>query len=127
MKDRCTVTVSRHTCTPRHGADMGSLLTCQQLKSASQRPHQNISKSASANVCMQGGYRACNRIGIESSTSSFLKISFETAAHFLTQATLAGTVDPLTSPAARIVMGRQVQLGTGSFSLIHDLGSCSEQ
>lgn len=25
-----------------------------------------------------GGYRACNRLGIESSTSPFLKISFET-------------------------------------------------
>ena len=36
----------------------------------------------------QGGYRACNRMGIESSVSPFLKMSFETATHFLTDATL---------------------------------------
>jgi DNA-directed RNA polymerase I subunit RPA1 len=36
----------------------------------------------------QGGYRACSRIGIESSISPFLKMSYETAAHFLTDATL---------------------------------------
>lgn len=72
---------------------------------------------------VQGNYRACNRMGIESSTSSFLKISFETAAHFLTKATLEGTADKLTSPAARIVMGRQVQLGTGCFGLIQDLNA----
>ena len=76
-------------------------------------------------VPVQGSYRACNRMGIESSASAFLKISFETAAHFLTQATLTGTEDSLASPAARIVMGRQVQVGTGCFSLIHDLGAGS--
>lgn len=114
---------------------------------------------------MQGGYRPCNRIGITSSTSAFLKITFETAAAFLTQvsllchcavhsgphedhpfascwtfsvllprggraklieacalqATLAGTEDTLTSPAARIVAGRAVQLGTGSFDLLQGL------
>lgn len=77
-------------------------------------------------LSVQGGYRACNRMGIESSTSAFLKISFETAAHFLTQATLTGAVDALASPAARIVMGRQVQMGTGCFSLIQDLDSTSQ-
>lgn len=56
-------------------------------------------------------------MGIESSTSPFLKITFETAAHFLTDATLTGAADDLSSPAARIVLGRVVELGTGAFEL----------
>lgn len=74
-------------------------------------------------VCfgLQGGYRACNRMGIESSTSTFLKISFETAAHFLTDATMKGTTDDLTSPASRLVVGRVVEMGTGCFSLEQNL------
>jgi DNA-directed RNA polymerase I subunit RPA1 len=68
-----------------------------------------------------GGYRACNRIGIEASTSPFLKISFETAASFLVSATLHGDIDPLTSPAARIVLGRPVGVGTGSMELVQTL------
>lgn len=70
---------------------------------------------------MQGGYRACNRMGIESSTSTFLKISFETAAHFLTDATMKGTTDDLTSPASRLVVGRIVEMGTGCFDLVQNL------
>ena len=70
-----------------------------------------------------GGYRACNRIGIEASTSPFLKISFETAASFLVSATLHGDIDPLTSPAARIVLGRPVGVGTGSIELVQMLDS----
>ena len=35
-------------------------------------------------LCLQGGYRACSRLGIDSSASPFLKITFETASHFLT-------------------------------------------
>ena len=66
---------------------------------------------------MQGGYRACSRIGIESSKSTFLKITFETASHFLTDATLKGQADDLASPASRIVLGRVVELGTGTFEL----------
>jgi len=65
----------------------------------------------------QGGYRACNRLGIETSPSPFLKMSFETAAHFLCDATLAGNSDTLESPSSRIVVGRVVDLGTGSFDL----------
>ena len=67
---------------------------------------------------MQGGYKACNSMGIESSTSMFLKISFETAAHFLTDATMKGTTDDLTSPASRLVV---VEMGTGGFDLVQYL------
>ena len=56
-------------------------------------------------AAVQGGYRALNRMGIDSSASPFLKISFETAAHFLTDATMRGATDELTSPASRLVGG----------------------
>lgn len=70
---------------------------------------------------MQGGYRACNRMGIDSSASPFLKISFETAAHFLTDATMRGATDQLTSPASRLVLGRVIEAGTGCMDLVHRL------
>ncbi|GAX74019.1 hypothetical protein CEUSTIGMA_g1469.t1 [Chlamydomonas eustigma] len=69
----------------------------------------------------QGGYRACNRMGIESSVSPFLKMSFETATHFLTDATLKGSKDDLKSPSARLCVGRVVEVGTGAVELIHNL------
>ncbi|PNH12767.1 DNA-directed RNA polymerase I subunit rpa1 [Tetrabaena socialis] len=71
----------------------------------------------------QGAYRACNRVGIESSVSPFLKMSFETAAHFLTDATLRGSVDDLKSPASRLCVGRVVEIGTGCVELIQELGA----
>ena len=75
----------------------------------------------------QGGYRACNRLGIEACTSPFLKISFETAASFLVSATLHGDVDALTSPAARIILGRPVGVGTGAIELVQDMAARPEQ
>ncbi|KAL6757628.1 hypothetical protein V8C86DRAFT_3135173 [Haematococcus lacustris] len=70
----------------------------------------------------QGGYRACNRIGIESSVSPFLKMSFETAAHFLTDATLRSAEDDLRTPSARLCVGRVVELGTGVMGVMQQLG-----
>jgi DNA-directed RNA polymerase I subunit RPA1 len=72
-------------------------------------------------MTQQGEYRACNRSGIEKSTSPFLKMSYETATAFLTDATIRGETDDLSSPSSRIVVGRTVDLGTGSFSLKHDI------
>jgi DNA-directed RNA polymerase I subunit RPA1 len=68
-----------------------------------------------------GGYRACSRLGIESSTSPLLKISFETATAFLVAATLHGDGDALASPAARIVLGRPVGVGTGAMAVLQRL------
>ena len=68
-----------------------------------------------------GGYRPCNRIGIESSASPFLKMSFETAAHFLTDATLRASEDDLRTPSARLCVGRVVELGTGALGLVQQL------
>mmetsp|Transcript_21950 Transcript_21950/g.65647 ORF Transcript_21950/g.65647 Transcript_21950/m.65647 type:complete len:166 (-) Transcript_21950:607-1104(-) len=71
-------------------------------------------------MTQQGGYRACNRMGIESSVSPFLKMSFETATHFLTDATLKGSLDDLKSPSARLCIGRVVELGTGAVELMYN-------
>jgi DNA-directed RNA polymerase I subunit RPA1 len=65
-----------------------------------------------------GGYRACNRLGIETSTSPLLKMSFETAANFLISATLHGDKDPLTSASSRIVVGKPISAGTGSVDIL---------
>lgn len=72
-------------------------------------------------MTFQGGYRACNRLGINSSPSPFLKMSFETATVFLMDATLQKHSDYLESPSARIVMGRIVEMGTGSFDLLQNI------
>ncbi|KAJ7566178.1 hypothetical protein O6H91_02G091400 [Diphasiastrum complanatum] len=69
-------------------------------------------------MTFQGGYRPCNRVGINASPSPFLKMSFETATSFLTDASLQGQTDHLRSPSARIVLGQPVQVGTGTFDLL---------
>jgi hypothetical protein len=44
-------------------------------------------------------------------------MSFESTCSFLTQATLHGDTDLLDSPSARLVLGKVVQGGTGSFEV----------
>jgi len=70
-----------------------------------------------------GGYRACNRLGIDSETSPLLKMSFETAAKFLMDAALSGGADSLTTPAARLVVGQVTEVGTGCCRVLQKLGS----
>jgi DNA-directed RNA polymerase I subunit RPA1 len=66
----------------------------------------------------EGSLRPFNRMGIDSNASPFLKMSFETCTQFLTQATMDGDCDTLSSPSARIVLGKVVENGTGSFDLL---------
>jgi DNA-directed RNA polymerase I subunit RPA1 len=68
-----------------------------------------------------GGFRPCNRIGMESNTSAFLKMSFETATKFLVESTLKKQWDHLESPSSRIILGQIVDVGTGSFGLLHNI------
>ncbi|KAI8463429.1 MAG: hypothetical protein J3K34DRAFT_526989 [Monoraphidium minutum] len=68
-----------------------------------------------------GGYRPCNRMGIDSCTSPLLKMSFETAARFLTDASLSGTADNLKSPAARLCVGGVAEVGTGCCDVLMEL------
>ncbi|WBW72626.1 DNA-directed RNA polymerase I complex large subunit Nuc1 [Schizosaccharomyces osmophilus] len=72
-------------------------------------------------MTFEGGYKAFNRMGIEYNTSPLAKMSFETTCHFLTEAALAGDVDTLTNPSARLVMGQVGRFGTGSFDLLTPL------
>ncbi|KAI9332080.1 hypothetical protein BDR26DRAFT_899054 [Obelidium mucronatum] len=68
-------------------------------------------------MTFEGGYKAFNRIGMNSNPSPFAQMSFETTAKFLTTATLTGDVDTLESPSARIVLGQVVRGGTGAFDI----------
>lgn len=65
----------------------------------------------------EGGYKPFNRTGLANSPSPFLKASFETTAGFISDATLFGDFEDLTSPSASIVLGKIAQTGTGIFEL----------
>jgi DNA-directed RNA polymerase I subunit RPA1 len=69
-------------------------------------------------MTFEGYYKPLNRIGMEASTSPFLKMSFETTMHFLTEAAKAGHHDHLTSPSSCLVLGELVPGGTGCHDLI---------
>jgi DNA-directed RNA polymerase I subunit RPA1 len=64
-----------------------------------------------------GGYSPFNRTGIMQKSSPLLKASFETTVAFLSDATLHGDFDDLSSPAARIVLGKPSASGTGAFDV----------
>lgn len=66
----------------------------------------------------QGTYLAFNRQGMESSTSSLMKMSYETTCQFLTKAVLDNEREQLQSPSARIVLGKLSNVGTGSFDVL---------
>lgn len=66
----------------------------------------------------QGNYLAFNRQGMESSTSSLMKMSYETTCQFLRKAVLDNEHEELKSPSAKIVMGKLNGVGTGSFDLL---------
>lgn len=72
-------------------------------------------------MTFEGGYKPFNRMGLASNTSPFLKMSYESTCKFLTDATLHGDFDTLESPSARIVMGKVVEGGTGSFQVLQPL------
>lgn len=66
----------------------------------------------------EGTYLAFNRQGVDSGTSPFMKMSFETTCQFLTKAVLESDVDNLVSPSSRIVLGKLSKVGTGSFDVL---------
>lgn len=69
----------------------------------------------------EGTYLAFNRQGIDSSTSAFMKMSYETTCQFLTKAVLDGDREKLESPSARIVLGKLSGIGTGGFDLLAEM------
>ncbi|KAI0677397.1 beta and beta-prime subunits of DNA dependent RNA-polymerase [Trametes maxima] len=69
-------------------------------------------------MTFDGGYKPFNRKGISTNPSPFLKASYETTAAFLSDATLHGDFDDLTTPSGNIVMGRLSRTGTGAFDIV---------
>jgi len=69
-------------------------------------------------MTFDGGYKPFNRKGISTNSSPLLKASYETTAAFLSDATLHGDFDDLTSPSGNIVMGRPSMCGTGAFDVV---------
>ena len=66
-----------------------------------------------------GKYLAFSRHGLVNESGSVLgKASFETVTKFLTNAVLNGETDLLEGPSARIVVGKRLGVGTGSFDVI---------
>ncbi|KAI3632983.1 hypothetical protein MIR68_009058 [Amoeboaphelidium protococcarum] len=72
-------------------------------------------------MTFEGGYKPFNRMGIDSNVSPFAKMSFETSFTFLTNSALYADADSLKNPSARIVMGKVVDGGTGSFDVMQNL------
>ncbi|XP_040275191.1 DNA-directed RNA polymerase I subunit RPA1 isoform X2 [Bufo bufo] len=68
-------------------------------------------------MCFEGTYRPLNRYGIQSSSSPFQQMTFETSFKFLKDATMSGAKDHLQSPSACLVVGKVVKGGTGLFDL----------
>lgn len=66
----------------------------------------------------EGTYLPFNRQGVDSGTSPFMKMSFETTCQFLTKAVMDADTDSLDSPSARIVLGKISKSGTGSFDVL---------
>lgn len=66
----------------------------------------------------EGTYLPFNRQGVDSGTSPFMKMSFETTCQFLTKAVMEADVDTLDNPSARIVVGKISKTGTGSFDVL---------
>jgi len=65
-----------------------------------------------------GGFKPFNRQGIATHSSPLLKASFEATAAVLSDATLYGDYDNLTTPSGNIVIGRPAMTGTGTFDIV---------
>jgi len=68
-----------------------------------------------------GGFRPFNRRGMTHCTSPFLAMSYETTMQFCQAACQDRVSDTMSSPAANIVLGNPVPLGTGMVNLLVDL------
>jgi len=70
-------------------------------------------------MTFNGEYKPFNRIGMEDSSSPFLKMSYETTAQYLTQACLFQERDDNSTPSSALVLGQVPWVGTGYFDLLH--------
>ena len=65
-----------------------------------------------------GEYMPMNRRGMDSCSSPFLQMSFETTCNFLTTAAMHNEKDNLVSPSGSIVLGKPIKFGTGGIDCI---------
>lgn len=65
-----------------------------------------------------GDYRAFNRIGMEESSSPFLKMSYETTMKYLVSSSQANERDDMSAPSSAVVLGQIPRVGTGMFDII---------
>ena len=72
-------------------------------------------------MTFQGQYRSFNRIGMELTSSPFLKISFETSMSYLINSALTKESDNTRSSSSRIVLGLVPEVGTGMFDIMHKI------
>ena len=57
-------------------------------------------------ITYSGDYRAFNRIGMEESSSPFLKMSYETTMKYLISSSTTKETDWITSPSSALVLGQ---------------------
>jgi len=69
-------------------------------------------------VTFNGEYRAFNRIGMEESSSPFLKMSYETTMKYLVQSSITNATDWMHSPSSALVLGQVPAVGSNVFDLI---------
>ncbi|PRP89299.1 RNA polymerase I, largest subunit [Planoprotostelium fungivorum] len=62
-----------------------------------------------------GSYKAMNRSALLSNPSMYQKASFESTLMFIAKGTMSGDSEMIRSPSAGIVLGKVVEVGTGTF------------
>jgi len=70
-------------------------------------------------VTFNGQYRAFNRVGMEESSSPFLKMTFETTMQYLISSALVRDTDNLSTPSGALILGQIPKVGTGMFEVKH--------
>lgn len=73
-------------------------------------------------MTFEGGFKPFNRIGLDVSSSPFLKMTYESTVNFLKTSSLDGSYDSLKTPSSRLVVGRLAEIGSGSFDIYQKLG-----
>ncbi|OEH76453.1 DNA-directed RNA polymerase I largest subunit [Cyclospora cayetanensis] len=69
-------------------------------------------------VTREGNITPFNRLGIQSSSSPFLQMAFETSFKFLTEACERAAVDTLQSPSAALIVGSPAAIGSQQSELL---------
>ena len=72
-----------------------------------------------------GAYQAFNRRSMVGAPSSLQQMSFETTMGFMQKAVLQGSVDTLSGPSARLVLGRLTGVGSALCDVLTDLSFSS--